>query len=292
MIKSIRPHDFRRAEGVDRGFVRALHVVFDAFGRYGAIELSTLLRRPCQMIFNGVNELSWQEVTQRLGDRPYLATFSLSAFAGQGAVVTQLTTSMRILELRLGGANAAQYPEHYEPTDTDYGVLGPVFQGIISEFGKRFSRIRETTASVVSQDSNSQFVPLANPTDMCLLVRFDLSLGTESGEELDLVLPFSLVRLLIEAMRSARIPQVEDEIRTVSLEQVMAVPLRVSLEVPPIELMPDEIASLHPGDVLRLYHPLDRPLDVLAERVLVGRARQGQSGTRVACSLVEEVLEQ
>jgi flagellar motor switch protein FliM len=290
-VKVVRRHDFRRSEGVDRGFVRALHVVFDAFGRYGAIELSSLLRRPCQVTFSGVLELSWQEVTTRLGDRPYLATFTLSSFVGQGALVTQLDTAMRMLELRLGGANASLYPSHYEPTDTDYGVLGPIFQGIIGEFGKRLSRIRETTATIVGQDSNSQFVPLANPTDMCLLVRFDLSLGQEAGGSLDLVLPFALVRLIIEAMRSARMPQVEDDIRTVSREQVMMVPLRVTLEIPSIELMADEIASLAPGDVLRLYHPLDRPIDVRAERVLLARARQGQSGSRIACSVVEEVFE-
>ncbi|HUZ21460.1 MAG TPA: FliM/FliN family flagellar motor switch protein [Acidimicrobiales bacterium] len=287
----VRAHDFRRSEGIDRSFLRALHAIFDTFGRHATVDLSTLLRRQCQLVYGRIDEMMWREASEHLGDPPYLVTFTLAPFTGTAAMSLPLETAMRILELRLGGGARPAYRGHAEPTETDLGVIGPVIQGMLDELSRSLSRVRETTAVIVGQDSNLQFVQLATPNEMCLLVHFELILGEDEPVEAVLCLPFSLVRHVVEAMRAARPVGGEGDTADSVRGQVFQTPLEVHLEIPPIELMPPEVASLRPGDVVRLYHPLDRPLDLRAEGVLVARARQGRSGARVACSIVEEVQE-
>ena len=52
-----------------------------------------------------------------------------------------------------------------------------------------------------------------------------------------------------------------------------------------------EVSELKPGDVIRFFHPLRQPLDLRAEGVLVARAAQGAVGSKVVCSILEEVCD-
>ena len=70
---------------------------------------------------------------------------------------------------------------------------------------------------------------------------------------------------------------------------LMQAPLDLWLEIPPIQLPSREIAEIKVGDVIRFYHPLRQPLDVRAEGVLVARAKRGAVGSKIVCSILEEV---
>jgi flagellar motor switch protein FliM len=96
---------------------------------------------------------------------------------------------------------------------------------------------------------------------------------------------------MTDAMRLATVSEPVETKNVVVREQVLRAPLEIRLEIPGVELAPQSVASLAVGDVVRLYHPLERPLDLRAEGVLVARARQGRSGARVACSILEEVTQ-
>ncbi len=287
---SVRLHDFRRSEGIDRSYVRALGAVFDAFARHATIELSTSLHKSCQLHYRGTGETEWREVADQLPGEQYLVTFTLAPLGGTGMLAMPLGGALRMLEFRLGGSARAPYPSHRVLTETDNGVLGPVLQGLIDELAHAFARVRRTSATMVAQETNLQFVPLANPTEMCLLVRFEVFLGSDDPAPLALCLPFALVRQMTDAMRLASVTEPAEQRDLVSRDRVLQAPLELRLEVPPVELTPDAVASLATGDVVRLYHPLERPLDVRVEGVLVARARQGRSGAHVACSILEEVL--
>ncbi|MCU1490772.1 MAG: flagellar motor switch protein FliM [Acidimicrobiaceae bacterium] len=291
MTGGVRSHDFRRSEGIDRSFVRALHAVFDTFARHATVDLSTQLRTQCQCQFGGVDEMLWREAAERLGDPPYLVTFTLPPFIGTAVFAVRLGTAMRMLEFRLGGGSSPQFADHGEPTETDFGILAPLFTSLLDELARALARVRETTAVLVGQESNLQFVQLTTPNEMCLLANFELTLADDEPSEAVLCLPFALIRQIIEAMRATQARATNLDALTDGHEQVLQVPMRLHLEIPPIELLGPELAALRPGDVLRLYHPVERPLDLRAEGVLVARARQGRSGARMACSVVEEVHE-
>jgi len=289
---TVRSHDFRRSEGIDRAYVRALTAMFDTFARHATIELSTALHKSCQLRYSSTSETEWRELAEQLGGERYFATFTLSPMTGTGLLALPVTAALRILEFRLGGSSRAAYPAHRLITETDHGVLGPVLASVLEELARSFARMRRTTAAMTGQETNVQLLPLAAANEMCLVVRFELALGGDAPTEVTLCLPFTLVRQMTDAMRLANLSEPVETKDLVAREQVLRAPLEVRLEIPGVELTPGALASLAVGDVVRLYHPMDRPLDVRAEGVLVARARQGRSGARVACSILEEVAQQ
>ena len=289
-MSAMKVHDFSHSEGIDRAYLRALSTVFENFARHATIDLSTITRRSCEMTLTELAEHPWSESVEHFGPSPYLVLFTVAPISGQCALSVPLTTAMRILELRLGGGQGAPFLGHVEPTETDFGVLKPVFQTVLSELAKAMARVVALVTHVVSQEVNLQFVQLANPQDMCLVASFEITIGEDGPTMLSLCFPQTVTRHIVDIMREQNRPVSENEGGSI-LSAMMTVPIDVALEIPPTELMPIDVVNLAIGDVIRLHHPKERPLDVRAGGVLVARARHGRSGSRVVCSVVEEVNE-
>ncbi|HLI15996.1 MAG TPA: flagellar motor switch protein FliM [Acidimicrobiales bacterium] len=287
-MSPIRSHDFRHAETIDRAYLRTLNAIFDAFARHASIDLSTQTRHACELAFESLAERPWRDAGLLVGERPYVVTFGAHPLPGQGALILPVEAAMRILELRLGGGDSAPYDGHLEPTETDYGLLGPVFQSLLDELARSMARAVPIHARVVNQESSLQFVQFASPAEMCLWASFSLHTGGDEPAACQVCLPFPAVRQLVDLLREASRPP-EDTGGDAIAQAVLRVPIEVRLEVPPVELAPLEAAALQPGDVVPLHHPKDRPFDVRAGNVLVARARPGRVGSKVVCSIVEEV---
>ncbi len=284
----VRAHDFHRTETLDRQYVPALNAAFDAFARHGSVELSTSLRRATQLSVSPLREMRWREVTDLLGERPYLATFNLEPLNGTAMLALSIGTVVRMLEYRLGGGTQPPFGGHADLTDTDFGVLGSVVTPLLSELAEGLSRVKEVSAVPVSQESSVQFVQLAGPNEMFLVSTFQLLIGDDAPAEMILALAFPIVRQLTEAVRTG-VRARDDAAGLVDEGVVTQANLDVWLEFPPVRLASTEVSELNVGDVIRLFHPLRQPLDLRAGGVLVARAHQGAVGSKVVCSILEEV---
>lgn len=284
----VRTHDFHRTETLDRQYVPAFNASFDTFARRASVELSTSLRRPAQLGHVSLREMSWREVTELLGERPYLVSFNLEPLNGTAILSLSLETVVRMLDFRLGGGTQPSFSGHSELTDTDFAVLGGIVTPILAELADSLSRVKEVAAAPVSQESSIQFVQLAGPNEMFLVSSFQLSVGEDDPVEMILALPFPLVRQITEAMRAGARAR-DDSASLVDEAVVTQASLEVWLELPSVRLASTEVSELKVGDVIRFFHPLRQPLDLRAEGVLVARAMQGAVGSKVVCSIFEEV---
>ncbi|MGO9581408.1 MAG: FliM/FliN family flagellar motor switch protein [Acidimicrobiales bacterium] len=284
----VRTHDFHRTETLDRQYVPALNAAFDTFARRGSVELSTSLRRATQLTVSSLQEMSWREVTALLGERPYLMTFNLEPLGGTAMLSLSLGTVVRMLDFRLGGGTQPAFAGHSDLTDTDFAVLGGVITPLLAELADSLSRVKEVSAVPVSQESSIQFVQMAGPNEMFLVSRFQLCVAEDEPVEIILALPFALVRQITEAMRSST-RALNDATSLVDESVVTQANLDVWLELPSVRLPSTEVSELKVGDVIRFFHPLRQPLDLRAEGVLVARALQGAVGSKVVCSILEEV---
>jgi flagellar motor switch protein FliM len=287
-MTTVRTHDFQQTETLDRQYVPPLHVALDTFARRGCLELSTSLRRSTQLTVLSSRELSWREATPLLGERPYLATFNLEPLNGTVILSLSFETVVRILDYRLGGGTQPTFTGHTDLTDTDFALLGSVVEPLQRELADSLSRVKEVTAIPVSQDSSAQFVQLAGPNEMFFVATFQLSIGDDAPVEMILFLPFHLVRQMTEAIRLGARGR-DDATSLVDEAVVTQANLDLWLEFPSVKLTSTEVSELKVGDVIRLFHPLSQPLDLRAEGVLVARAAQGAIGSKVVCSILEEV---
>jgi flagellar motor switch protein FliM len=287
---AVRPHDFRRTETLDRQHIETLNAAFDAFTRHASVELSTLMRKPTQLSLSRIAESPWRDVTAQLGEQPYLATFSLDPLPGSAILSTPLATAIRLIDFRLGGGSGPHFDRHAALTETDLAVLSGIIRPLLEKLSDSLSRLREVTATLAAQDSSIQFVQMAGPTEMFLVVELQLSVSSDPAVTMIVALPFPLVRQLTEVIHSG-VRADEEEDQRVDPAVVLFTPIQLWVEIPPIEVTPQEISDLAVGDVIQFLHPLKQPLDVRAEGVLVARASRGHVGSKIVCSITEEIAD-
>ena len=228
------------------------------------------------------------EITERLGERPYLATFRLEPLSGTAMLALSIETVVRILEVRLGGGTQPTFAGHTDLTDTDFAVLASVIKPLLDELADCLSRVKALSALPVTQESSTQFAQLAGPNEMFLVTVFQLIIGEDAPVEMTLSLPFPLVRRSPRRCGRA-LRRLEAAASLVDEAVVTQATIEVWLEFPSVKLTSTEVSELKIGDVIRLFHPLRQPLDLRAEGVLVAHACQGAVGSKVVCSILEEV---
>jgi flagellar motor switch protein FliM len=287
-MTAVRTHDFHQADTLDRQNIRTLNAAFDTFARHGSVGLSTSLRRSTQLSVAELHERPWREVTEALGERPYLATFNLDPLHGVAILSFSLETANRMLDFRLGGGARPSFVGHANMTDTDFAILESTITPFLAELSASLSRMSAVSATLVSQESTVQFMQFAAASEMFLVATFDLVIGDDPSMQMAIALPFALVRQVFETSRSP-IEGAENPALMIDESVLMQTPLDLWLEIPSIQLPSSEVAEIKVGDVIRFCHPLGQALDVRAEGVLVARAKRGAVGSRIVCSILEEV---
>ena len=126
MTTSVRPHDFRHRETVERQYLVTLSHALNEFARHATVECSTLLGKPVRLGLAHIHEKSWQEIVALLDDRPYLASFTLDPLEGEAVLATTRDAVSRWVELRLGGGTGPLFAGHPNLTETDFAVLSGV----------------------------------------------------------------------------------------------------------------------------------------------------------------------
>jgi flagellar motor switch protein FliM len=284
-MATVKPYDLTRPKGLDRNDLRTLRAQFNNFARHAGIELSALLRRNCTISLTGDVEATWHEVSEMLDRRPYLGLFTLPPLFGSAVFAVSRETAVRLLEFRLGGGKRPTYGSYGSFTDCDYSIVGSVLSGILAALATTFAKHKRLAPSLGRQIADTSVQDLVPQSDMFLVGCFNLTLGEDKPAEMFVALPFPLVHQLSEAMRTGETVALAEQ-ASVSGARVMTVSLRVDLTLPPIELTPEAVAALDVGDVIRLRHPLSRPLELTADGVPVAKARIGRSHSRLACVIV------
>jgi len=289
-MTTITPYDFRRSETLDRHQMRALNASLDAFARHGSVAISSSLRRACQLNLKESCELTWKQVTSGLGEKPYLATFSIEPLQGRMFVAMPLEDAIRIIDYRLGGGNLPIFERHMDPTDTDLAVLGGIVEPLFVELGLAFSKKGSIQLSLVTQEASKQYVQIAGQLEVFFHIEIELSIAEEIAFPIYIIFPIVLIKQIIQDLQSFSEDK-EESIRLLDKNIILKTPLNIWLEIPPIPLTSEAVADLSIGDVIPFFHPTSQPLDIKAEGVLVGKGKQYAIGSKIVCSVSEEVNE-
>lgn len=289
---TVKPHDFRRAEMLERAHHHAVTVVFEAFAKQGGAALTTMLRDQCTIAFESMEQSSWEDLAEGLPEGTHFVTFSQPPLPGHALFTLPAKEGLALVDLRLAGSGDDEFPDR-TLTEIEQELLAPVVASLLDELAKALARLQVTVPEVGAQESNVQFVNVAPATEMCLAATFTMTIGERPPYAILLCFPYMMVRHLVEAMRNGpRRPGDERSHATSSAvnRRLLEVPVDLVLQFPSFTATPDSLMHLAVGDELHLGLPTDRPLEVRAEGLLVALATIGRSGVRKACSITEEVL--
>lgn len=286
--------DFRRPNKFSREHVRALEIVHETFARQLGTVLSTTLRAVSQVTVASVDQVSYDDYISSSPNPSLLTVLTLEPLAGAGILQVPLPLAMSVLDRLLGGIGTGPYPAR-SLTDIEEGLIVEVLERCLGELSSAFESLVDLQPEIDHLESNPQFVQVAAPSDMVVVVVFDTRIGGQEGQ-LSLCIPFASLQPRLEAITGHSLSgerRFEDVARAAAVmgDAMQTVPVDVSVRFAPVTLTSEEVVELRVGDILPLGHPADEPLTLLAGGVTLLPAVAGRKGKRLACRIVEHPLQ-
>jgi flagellar motor switch protein FliM len=280
-----RPFDFRRQTKLSREHVRTLQIVQETFCRGLSTMLASNLRTVAHVSIRSIEQHSYDEYVRELPNPTLLTLLGLTPLPG--AAILQLPTDIAYcaVELLLGGKGSGAQPAR-PFTDLELALLRNVIEQVLPELRYAFEPVVATEPRVMSQESNPQFAQIAAPTDIVIVVSYDIRVEGVTGIA-TMCIPFSTLQSHLDALSSTSLYASQSlggaELSRQRLSEHLAeVPVEVAARFRQLEMPAHAIFNLAVGDVIPLNHPVDEPLTLAVDGVPTFHARIGRRNRRLA----------
>lgn len=284
-------YDFRRPTKLAREHGRLLEMVFETVARQWATVLGSELGAHCQVIFDGVEQRSYDDYVSKMPSPNVLALFQPEPHAGVGFLQISPQTGFRAIEQMLGGsASSSPQPERV-PTEIEAGVLTRVVERMLGELHYGLAAVTEVAPAFKALEFNPQFVQVAAATDLYIVAAFTISLGELAAPAtVAFPAPVLVLRSTTGGTDDPAVNAARRQARSTMNRLVEDVQVDVSVRFVPRAMPSAQLLQLRAGDVIRLEHPVERPLDVVSAGVVVARGVAGAHGARAACLITASTL--
>jgi flagellar motor switch protein FliM len=280
-----RPFDFRQQNKLSREHVRTLQIVQETFCRGFSTMLASHLRTIARVSLKSIEQHSYDDYVRVLPNPTLLTLLSMAPLPG--AAILQLPTEIAYcaVELLLGGKGSDEQPAR-SFSDLELLLLRNVIERALPELRYAFEPVVATEPTVMSQESNPQFAQIAAPTDIVIVVSYDIQVEGVSGVA-TMCIPFSSLQSHLDALSATSlygtqsVGGAEQSHQRLS-EHLALVPVEVAARFRQLEMPARAIFNLAVGDVISLNHPVDEPLTLAVDGVPTFYARIGRRNRRLA----------
>ena len=248
------PYDFRRPTKLSRDHVRALQMCYETYARRVTTLLTSGLRQLCQVNLVAIEHQSYEEYISTLAPTTVLAMLDMGPLPGTALLEFSVPTALACVDYLLGGPGGDQPTRQL--TDLESGLLRNLIEQMLSVLRYAVEPTIGLDPVLRTLEFNPQFVQAAGASDGVIVGSFQMRVGNQVCVS-TLCVPFAalLPRLQVGKEGRAQTPA-EQLAEQQAAQQVRSalgnVPVEVSLSFDPVQLTPNEIIRLEPGDVVPL----------------------------------------
>lgn len=275
---------------LSREHIRTLQIVQETLARGFNSTLASTLRAAVHVSVNDIDQRPYDEYIQEVPNPAFLTTVSLKPLAGAALLHIPLRSTFMIIELLLGGSGSVDQPRR-SMTDLELGLMHGVVDAMLPEIRYSFEPVAAVEPAIVNHETNPQFAQLAAPTDMVIVISFELIIENVT-EVMSLCIPFSSLQARLDALSAtARIgTQNADRVareQAQLAEHVAEASVSNSVLFRQAIASSRQIAELGVGDLLLFNHPVEMPLTLAVDGVATHDVSIGRVNRRYALEVVD-----
>lgn len=277
---------------MSREHIRTLQIVQETLARGFTTTLASSLRAVTQVAIKDIDQLPYHEYINSVPNPALLTTLSLTPLAGNALLEIPLPVGYTAAELMLGGSGSPEQPER-AMTELELALVRNIVELTLPVMRTAFEPVVALDPEVVGQESNPQFAQLAAPTDMMIVISFDLRVEQASGV-MTLCIPFSALqphleklsaRARLSSLSPDRLAQERARLHDVLSESA----IRASATFRPTTASSRQIIALTVGDTIMLHHPVEMPLTLEVDGIAVHEVQIGRLNRHLAVQVSDGV---
>ncbi|MEL7608591.1 MAG: flagellar motor switch protein FliM [Bacillota bacterium] len=292
----LRAYNFRTANKFSKEQIRMLRFIHENYSGRLSTFLSGMLRAACDIEVVSIEEQTFSEFSNSLPLPAFLAIFDMPPLAGSAMMELSPTIAYEIISRLFGGTG--QFQEYSKLfTEIEIATLTRVVQKMLTVMNESWVRVTTVNATLDRIETSAQFAQIVSASEPIVIVTFNVKIGDVS-DLINLCIPRLAIQPISQqlAMKSwyseranshdgqvENIPEVNPRIIHTALT------LRAVFDSTPATVQ--DVVSLQVGDVIRVDHPVSKPITVMVEHMPKFKAMIGQKEHRLALKITDILKE-
>ncbi len=275
---TIEVYDFQRPTTLGRDRLRALTLALENFSRQWGTQLTAMTHAVANVELESVDVERYGEYAKGLPEETTMVIVRVSELSSRGVLQFAQNTALGWVGRMLGGnASIAAPARPFTPIES--AILERLIGYLLEDLAFSFGALLDSPIALDNIQFSSPTAQAAGSGQFVLVARFMVAIG-DTLSPTTLAIPLDA---LADADPNHQKGSPASAQQTVQLAQV---PVSLALRLASATLTPTDVLGLAEGDLIRLPHAQNRPLDVVVDDVAVAGAAVGANASRLACVIV------
>lgn len=256
-------YDFRRPDKLSKDQLRTLHMLHETCARLASSSLAGFLRSPIQIELISVEQVPYEEYLRSINQSVF-SILSLAPLSGQAVMEVEFGLVFSMVDRMLGGPGRGI--NRTSLTDIEKPLVTQLVEKMLVALKSAWEGIVIVNPRIEGMETSSQFVQIAPPTDIAVMILFEVKLGEQRGA-MSLCIPYLVLKPITSKLAAQRWASATNRKKNATNRRQMAMHIQKSHLECKVELGRTEFAigdflSLKPGDVIRLNQKQTDPVSV------------------------------
>jgi flagellar motor switch protein FliM len=267
---AIVAYDLTSQDRIIRGRMPTLEMTNEKFARMFRSTLSSLLRKVISVTAVSADMIKFGEFLKTLPVPTSLHLFRMDPMRGNALFVVESKIIFTLVDIIFGGSGTELFKiEGREFTAIENNLIKKIVLNALADLEKCWKPLIDLKITYQRAEINPQFVQIVPPTDVVVVINFEVEVEYTSGV-LSICIPYSMLEPVKEKL-SAGFQSEQLEVdrgwATRFKAGLMKSYVDIYVELGQAQVFGKDIVNLKKGDVIQLEHYASDPLNIYLEGV-------------------------
>ncbi len=196
------PYDLTSQEKIIRGRLPTLEIINQMFSRLFRNSFSSLMRKSADVSAVSSDSLKFGEFLRSLPVPSSLHVFRMEPLRGFGLMVIESRLVFALVDNFFGGSGDSDI----KVGDRDFSAIEirmtkKVVQTALEDWEKAWKPVHAVTSNYVRSEVNPQFAAIVPPTDVVLVIVFDIEMENCSGT-ITICIPYATIEPIVSKLKA------------------------------------------------------------------------------------------
>ena len=286
------PYDLTSQEKIIRGRLPTLDIINQMFSRLFRNTFSILMRKSVEVSTVSTDTIKFGDFLRSLAVPSSLHIFRMEPLRGHGLMVVESKLVFAVVDTFFGGSGTKEA----KITGRDFSSIEirmtkSVVLSALEDLEKAWRPVHAVTTNFVRSEVNPQFAAIVPPTDIVLVILFEIEMESISGT-LTICLPYAAIEPVIPKLK-AQFQSEEMEVDQVWIRrlrtELLATEVELVAELGTSTITPQDLMKFKVGDTLMLGNDVTDPLNLKVEQIPKFKGFPGVSRGNKAVQLTETI---
>lgn len=279
-------YDFRRPDKLSKDQLRTLGMLHDTFARAAGSALSAQTRSPINIEMISMEQIPYDEYLRSISSSVF-SIVSLPPLSGQVVLEMETTLVFALVDKMLGGPGRAI--ERNMLTEIEKPLVKNIGERMLGALKQAWEAVVVVTPTVDGLETSSQFVSVAPPNDIVLVILFEVKIG-EVRTAMSLCIPYLVlkpitIKLSAQKWFASSNRKQNAQIRRMMASQVTSSAVDLSILLGKAKMPFEEFYQLKLGDVIKLDQDTNKDLTLLIGNMPKYKGRPMMNGRKYVFSI-------